>query len=412
MELSALVFREQFKRFQKAVHLNSKEEFRSFREGLPKEWEGYKEDVYTEGRKRLNWQSWTKKDVQNGVPIVKRVIQAIEIDKSPGMKLNNLVDWDNRYGPARRSHSNLVAALEDKAQARAFAEVLFGLYRDQLAESDAFERLAQLAGRRYDLLAYLFFLKDWDRFMPIAVKTFDQAFEFLGFGLKTSQRCSWENYGQFNDAIRSVQGALKDVAGLDEIRRIDAHSFCWLLVRLKPPTKQSKVNVPLPKPLLALQPGHEAHADKSDQDEFLTMTDEDYSKRDEQRRKLGGLAQEIALGSEEKRLRAANRPDLAKQIEDVSKQPARGYDILSFEVDGSPRHIEVKAARQSRNRISFFLSDNERQKSKSLSNYYFYLVFNAASQSPTVEFVHADQVTKDCLMAIDYFVALIRGNAG
>jgi hypothetical protein len=50
MQLSALIFREQFKRFQEAVRLNSEEEFHSFREGLPKEWEGYKDDVYTWGQ--------------------------------------------------------------------------------------------------------------------------------------------------------------------------------------------------------------------------------------------------------------------------------------------------------------------------------------------------------------------------
>ena len=58
MQISALIFREQFERFQEAVRLNYKEAFRSFRDGLPKEWEGYKEDVYTEGRRRLAWSTW------------------------------------------------------------------------------------------------------------------------------------------------------------------------------------------------------------------------------------------------------------------------------------------------------------------------------------------------------------------
>jgi hypothetical protein len=78
----------------------------------------------------------------------------------------------------------------------------------------------------------LFFLKDWDRFVPISPKTFDRAFELLGIDLTTSKHCSWQNYTQFNDAIRSIQDALKDVTGLGEIRMIDAHSFCWMLVRL------------------------------------------------------------------------------------------------------------------------------------------------------------------------------------
>jgi hypothetical protein len=232
MQLSGSTFRQQFERFKKAVFLNSNSEFRSFRQGLPKKWEGYKEDIYKEGRKRLNWQSWTEKDVQSGMPIVERAIKAIEIDKTPYIKESNLVDWDSRYGPERKSHKKLIAALGNNARTRAFAEVLFGLYHDELPEADAFGRFVQLAGRRYDLPAYLFFLKDWDRFMPIAPKSFDKAFELLGIDLRTSKHCSWQNYTQFNGAIRSVQDALKTVTELEEIRMIDAHSFCWMLVRL------------------------------------------------------------------------------------------------------------------------------------------------------------------------------------
>ena len=54
----------------KAVFLASNSEFLSFQEGLPKQWEGYKDEIYKEGRKRLDWQSWTPKDVQSGIPIV------------------------------------------------------------------------------------------------------------------------------------------------------------------------------------------------------------------------------------------------------------------------------------------------------------------------------------------------------
>jgi hypothetical protein len=239
MQLSELAFRQQFERFKKAVFLASKSEFRSFREGLPNKWEGYKDGIYTEGRKRLAWQSWTEEDVQSGIPIVERTIKAIEIEKTPEMKGSNLVDWDSRYGPERKSHKKLIEALGNNAQAHTFGEVLYGLYRDELPEAEVFGRFVQLAGRRYDLPAYLFFLKDWDRFMPISPTTFDKAFELLGINLQTSKHCSWENYTQFNDAMRSIQESLSSVTGLEDIRMIDAHSFCWMLVRLKPPKNQA-----------------------------------------------------------------------------------------------------------------------------------------------------------------------------
>jgi hypothetical protein len=407
MQISGLIFREQFKLFQEAVRLDSEEEFRSFREGLPKKWEGYKEDVYTEGRRRLAWSIWKDTDVNSGSRILKRVINAIEIAAAPGVKPNNLVDWDNRYGPARRVHRKLLAALQNKIDANEFARVFYGLYRNNLSESDAFETLKNLAGGRYDLLAYLFFLKDWDRFMPIAPTTFDKAFELLGINLITSRRCSWENYTEFNAAILAVQTALKDIGGVNEARLIDAHSFCWILVRLKPPTPTTSVSIPLPQPLslLSAVPQIDQTASVPTDDEYAIVDDDSYAKRDEQRRRLGRLAQEIALESERKRLRAANRPDLAENVKDVSNQPARGYDILSFETNGNARYIEVKVARRSGNNISFFLSENEWQKSGELSNYYFYLVFGARGQNPDVEFLEANQVSSAYLKAIDYSVA-------
>ena len=145
MQISGVAFRQQFERFRKAVFLASHSEFQSFQEGLPKQWEGYKEYIYAEGRMRLDWNSWTAKDVQNGLPIVERAIKAIEIEKASNIKASNLVDWDSRYGPEKKSHKKLIAALENNARARGFAEVLFGLYCDEVPEAEAFDRFVQLA---------------------------------------------------------------------------------------------------------------------------------------------------------------------------------------------------------------------------------------------------------------------------
>ena len=88
-----------------------------------------------------------------------------------------------------------------------------------------------MAGAKYPLLGYLYFLKDMDRFMPIQPTTFDRAFRDLGIDLVTVRNCSWENYQQFNTALRGVQGALVGTGDLTKIRLIDAHSFCWMLAR-------------------------------------------------------------------------------------------------------------------------------------------------------------------------------------
>jgi hypothetical protein len=65
---------------------------------------------------------------------------------------------------------------------------------------------------------------------------------------------------------------------------------------------------------------------------------------------------------------------------------AKGYDILSFEVDGTERQIEVKGS-TSNDLNAFFLSEHEREKSKLLSNYYLFIVHGVGSESPIIQFI-------------------------
>lgn len=224
MDLSAITFHRQFLRFSEQVQRHSGQPFVSFHEGLPWEWERYKQDVRDEARHLLRSSTWRRADVGRG-RILQRVINAIEI------KRNNLVDWPNRYGHRRRSHRALLDAKADASARRTFERWFLGFFKGGLEEGDAFEGFRKLAGNRYDLVAYMFFLKDWTRFMPIAPRTFDKAFALLGAELVTAGQCSWENYRQYNEALLQVQELLREVAGVGA-RLVDAHSFCWLLARL------------------------------------------------------------------------------------------------------------------------------------------------------------------------------------
>src|SRR5690606_9492294 len=70
----------------------------------------------------------------------------------------------------------------------------------------------------------------------------------------------------------------------------------------------------------------------------------DYEKEARTLRKLGDRGEKIVMDLEAERLRSGNREDLIKRIDRVSlKSDSYGYDILSFELDGSKRYIEVKA---------------------------------------------------------------------
>ena len=78
-----------------------------------------------------------------------------------------------------------------------------------------------------------------------------------------------------------------------------------------------------------------------------------------ERQRLRAIAAEqYVLTLEVQRLSSGGRPDLGKLVERVAaRDVAAGYDIRSFELDGSDRYIEVKSA--TGDNIRFFLSRNE-----------------------------------------------------
>lgn len=79
-------------------------------------------------------------------------------------------------------------------------------------------------------------------------------------------------------------------------------------------------------------------------------------------------------------------PDLQKKIEHKSRDDdGLGYDILSFEIDGSERHIEVKTTKGKRtNKLSFHLTANELQVANNLENYWIYDVSEIDSICPKI----------------------------
>jgi hypothetical protein len=408
MPLDLVTFQQQFIRFEVRILHNSDTAFVSFHEGLPATWESYKVPLRTIARDRLGFGQWCSTDVGTG-RILERVIEAIEISDRPDVPRNNLVAWQARYGPQSQSHRALLAVRGDRSARRRLEQWCVDFFQGRSPDADAFEAFVGMAGQRYDLVAYLFFLKDSDRFMPIAPTTFDSAFSNLGIALKTSRHCSWDNYSQYNAALGDVRDALRDISGISDARLIDAHSFCWMLVRLKlDDPKAVEPVIPMPVSLTDLKPPLATSRRGAPDKTAPVVSDDDFMARDAAQRRLGRMAEAIAFGSEQKRLLGLGRPDLAGTVKLVSDQPALGYDIQSFEHDGRPRHIEVKAARQSGRRLVFFMTRNELAQCRALMNYHFYLVLDAGSTHPTVFTVQAADVQADCLAPINYLATLDR----
>ena len=213
-------FEQQFDRFIRYVLSTSGEsQFHSFSSNeTTSEQEGYKLDVYDEARQNLDYRKWLESDIGTG-NIHESSINALRIS---GNK-NNLVDWRliDKYANKEVIKTNL----EDLEQA------LFDLFNNRSEESEVFEKLVNTLGANYSLIAYFFFIKDKQRFLPISTTWFDRAFELIGVtDYRTTQHCNWDNYQTYNLLIEETQSLLNQkIKG--EVFLLDAHSFLWMISR-------------------------------------------------------------------------------------------------------------------------------------------------------------------------------------
>ncbi len=93
-------------------------------------------------------------------------------------------------------------------------------------------------------------------------------------------------------------------------------------------------------------------------------------------RDIGQQGEQFVLNFEREYLLKNNRKDLADQVAHVSlDNDALGYDILSFDLTGAKKHIEVKTTNAGYE-SQFFLSVNETLVMEVLPNYYIYRVYN------------------------------------
>lgn len=101
----------------------------------------------------------------------------------------------------------------------------------------------------------------------------------------------------------------------------------------------SQIIVEAPKPSLIAEKLHKPYAVP-----VRAAVKRDYVAREARNSALGEAGERLALEYEEFRLRSAGQKRLADRIEHVSSTQGDGlgYDILSFDVDGKERYVEVK----------------------------------------------------------------------
>ena len=122
-----------------------------------------------------------------------------------------------------------------------------------------------------------------------------------------------------------------------------------------PPSRDAKVtpllkdyvlDLPLPEDtepeFISLKPGDalESHDKALGKKAGATVFDQ----KNRRNKLIGNQGEDIVFLAEKRALRENGKPDLAKKVEAICKtDDGAGYDILSFELDGTPKRIEVKS---------------------------------------------------------------------
>jgi hypothetical protein len=103
-----------------------------------------------------------------------------------------------------------------------------------------------------------------------------------------------------------------------------------------------------------------------------------YLEREQNNRKLGEKGEGLIIQYEKWRLTREGKENLADKIEWVSKElgDGMGYDILSKNINGSDRYIEVKTTKLSKETPIYLTSKEVSFASLKQKDFYLYRIFN------------------------------------
>lgn len=109
----------------------------------------------------------------------------------------------------------------------------------------------------------------------------------------------------------------------------------------------------------------------------------DYDAQNKTRQELGDRGEYVVMQKESALLKAVGVKKKPTQLS--LTDDSLGYDILSFNPDGSPKYIEVKSTTSLPKDFRFFLTDNEHNTALELGDaYHVYIVFNPHNAYPKI----------------------------
>ena len=167
-----------------------------------------------------------------------------------------------------------------------------------------------------------------------------------------------------------------------------------------PPSRDAKVSAllkdyildfPLPDDtdpeFISLKPGDVVEDSEKTSGKKVRTTD--FEQRNRRNKLTGNQGEDVVFLAEKRELLKNGKPDLAKKVKAVCKtDDYAGYDILSCELDGTPKQIEVKSTTarppSPNSSFGFYLSSNEYEQARTLANFYLYIVFDVKSKKPKI----------------------------
>ncbi len=217
MTISTEILERLFENFENFVSTKDKKPFTDFKGSQYIDTaENYKYSVYDEARENLGQKWWKSEDIGNG-KIQNAVSSAIKTTVTHNYQTvdNNLVDWRKKDAFAKTDKNKNLET------------TLFNFYKSKISNQSAFETFID-EKLSYQFIAYLFFLKDRNQFMPISQTKLDEIIELIGIGdFKTSHKLSWENYTTYISLIKQTREFLKTKDSNTSL--LDAHSFLWII---------------------------------------------------------------------------------------------------------------------------------------------------------------------------------------
>ena len=187
----------------------------AFGYGVIKDEEGYKADIAEKAAALLSTINLNDQD------------QLIEAVKKCLWARQNLIEQEH-----------VIEAIEQIERNRATA---FGILRSIYTsgpddERVAFEAASQFfkKGRKdyYDVISYLFFLKNSTRFVHLRPHACGRRLQMLGYKTTCTLKCSWENYQEYLRIMREVQERLSE-REIENVSLIDAQTFVWMLWKIE-----------------------------------------------------------------------------------------------------------------------------------------------------------------------------------